>query len=34
MAQFRQYGFLGAVCKPYQLKDLSAVLHEVLAGKP
>ena len=34
MAQFRQYGFQGAVGKPYQLKDLSAVLHEVLAGKP
>ena len=34
MAQFRRYGFQGAVSKPYQLKDLSAVLHEVLAGKP
>ena len=34
MAEFRRYGFQGAVSKPYQLKDLSAVLHEVLAGKP
>ena len=34
IAQFRQYGFQGAVCKPYRLQDLSAILHEVLAGKP
>ena len=33
IAQFRQYGFRGAVCKPYRLQDLSTLLHEVLAGK-
>jgi CheY-like chemotaxis protein len=33
MAQFRHYGFIGAVCKPYQLQDLGAVLREVLTGQ-
>ncbi len=34
IAQFRQFGFQGVVCKPYQLRDLGGVLHEVLLDKP
>jgi len=30
VAEYRHYGFRGAVCKPYRLQELSAILHEVL----
>lgn len=34
IAEYRHYGFRGAVCKPYRLQELSAVLHEVLVERP
>ena len=34
IAEYRQYGFRGAVCKPYQLQEMSAILHDVLVEKP
>jgi PAS domain S-box-containing protein len=33
ISKYRHYGFRGAVCKPYRLQELSAVLHEVLVEK-
>lgn len=33
LSNFRDHGFLGAVVKPYRLKDLSTVLHDVLEGQ-
>jgi PAS domain S-box-containing protein len=30
ISEYRHYGFRGAVCKPYRLQELSAILHEVL----
>ena len=33
MANFRQYGFSGAMAKPYTGKELSNILHEVLKRK-
>ena len=33
ISEYRQYGFRGAVCKPYRLQELSAILHEVLVEK-
>ncbi len=32
MADFRKYGFSGAIAKPYRIKELSEVLHEVMNG--
>lgn len=34
IAEYRHYGFRGAVCKPYRLQELSAILHEVLVEIP
>jgi signal transduction histidine kinase/ActR/RegA family two-component response regulator len=34
ISEYHHYGFRGAVCKPYRLKELSAILHEVLDEKP
>lgn len=31
MADFRSYGFLGVLCKPYDMAELSRVLHDVLS---
>ena len=31
IAEYRGYGFRGAVCKPYRIQELSAILHEVMA---
>ena len=33
ISEYRHYGFQGAVCKPYRLQELSAILHEVLVEK-
>ena len=33
ISEYRHYGFRGAVCKPYRLQELSAILHEVLDKK-
>ena len=33
ISEYRRYGFRGAVCKPYRLQELSAILHEVLVEK-
>lgn len=30
VTDYRDYGFKAAISKPYRIKDLSAVLHEVL----
>lgn len=30
LSNFREYGFKGVLQKPYEMKDLSAILHEVL----
>jgi len=30
MADYRNYGFKGVVAKPYDIKELSETLHEVL----
>ncbi len=32
MAEYRKYGFLGALNKPYKLQEMSEVLSQVLAG--
>jgi len=32
VAHFRTYGFAGVVGKPYELSDISAVLHQVISG--
>ena len=32
MANFRDFGFVGVVKKPYKPSDLGKALHEVLAG--
>jgi len=34
IAEYRHYGFRGAVCKPYRLEEMSAILHKVLVEKP
>ena len=34
IAEYRQYGFRGAVCKPYQLQEMSDILHDVLDEEP
>jgi CheY-like chemotaxis protein len=34
MAQFHQYGFRGAVSKPYQLQELGSAVKAVLADRP
>jgi PAS domain S-box-containing protein len=34
MAEFRDYGFMGVVAKPYQIQDLTRVLNSVLAAPP
>ncbi|HEX2913444.1 MAG TPA: CHASE4 domain-containing protein [Chloroflexia bacterium] len=31
MAEYREYGFSGLICKPYRLKELAKVLEEVIA---
>jgi CheY-like chemotaxis protein len=33
MADFKKYGFKGAVVKPYKLKELSEEVHKVIAEK-
>ena len=33
ISEYRHYGFRGAVCKPYRLQELSAILHDVLVEK-
>jgi CheY-like chemotaxis protein len=33
MANFRHYGFCGVVVKPYNMTELSTVLHRVIAGE-
>jgi len=33
MTDFEKYGFKGAIAKPYEVTELSIVLHEVIAGK-
>jgi len=32
MSEFKKYGFLGVIIKPYQLTELSQTLHNVLTG--
>ncbi len=32
MADFRKYGFVGVIAKPYKIKELSEVLHRVIIG--
>jgi PAS domain S-box-containing protein len=32
MADFRKYGFMGVIAKPYKIKELSEVLHRVMVG--
>jgi DNA-binding NarL/FixJ family response regulator len=32
MADFRKYGFMGVIAKPYKIKELSEVLHKVMIG--
>ena len=34
LADFRKYGFTGAVTKPYNIEDLSKTLREVISGEP
>jgi two-component system, cell cycle sensor histidine kinase and response regulator CckA len=34
MADYRKYGFVGAVPKPYRISDLSRTLKQVLSGNP
>jgi DNA-binding NarL/FixJ family response regulator len=33
LANYQEYGFKGRVAKPFNLVDLSVVLHSVLEGK-
>ncbi|MCI0471247.1 MAG: response regulator, partial [Candidatus Aminicenantes bacterium] len=33
MANFREYGFSGAVSKPYKIKDMHAALHQAIESK-
>jgi len=33
MENFQDYGFKGAMAKPYEMKDLKTVLEKVLQGK-
>jgi hypothetical protein len=30
MANYKEYGFFGAIVKPYQMQDLTKVLRQVL----
>jgi two-component system cell cycle sensor histidine kinase/response regulator CckA len=32
MSDFRDYGFCSAIAKPYKIKELSRILHEVING--
>ena len=32
MSEYRDYGFKGALAKPYKISELSRVLHEVIVG--
>jgi len=32
MSEYRKYGFMGALSKPYKLQDISKVLSSVIAG--
>jgi PAS domain S-box-containing protein len=34
MADFLKYGFRGVLAKPYQVSELSKILHDVIMGKP
>jgi CheY-like chemotaxis protein/anti-sigma regulatory factor (Ser/Thr protein kinase) len=34
MSDFRQYGFVGVIAKPYKIEDMGAVLHKVVARPP
>jgi len=33
MAEFRKYGFRDVIKKPYRIREISEVIHRVLAGK-
>ncbi|TAN40276.1 MAG: PAS domain S-box protein [Nitrospirae bacterium] len=33
MANYREYGFSGVLTKPYQMKDLREVLHQIISGE-
>ena len=33
ISEYRRFGFQGAVCKPYQLSELGAVMHDVLSNQ-
>ncbi len=33
MADFKKYGFTGVITKPFEIKELSEVLHKVIKGK-
>jgi PAS domain S-box-containing protein len=33
VADFRKYGFVGVVSKPYRLSEISMILHQVVAGR-
>jgi len=33
MNKYRDYGFKGVVVKPYEIKELSEVLHKVIMGE-
>jgi len=32
MSEFREYGFVGVVEKPYKIEDLSEVIDKVMVG--
>jgi hypothetical protein len=32
MAQFREYGFIGVMTKPYSLKTLSETVQKIITG--
>jgi len=32
MAEYRRYGFKGVITKPYKIRDMSSIVHDVLHG--
>jgi CheY-like chemotaxis protein len=34
MADFREYGFRAVVAKPYDIRELAAIVHRVISGEP